>query len=103
MPSLNPKIVLHMLRFGFQGPNFFIVQGWENAVTAVSALLVFLAPVPEPKSSSRRLRPSPKAFSTAFNKSGAQCRPCTRSRVPPFPPRAYFFDDNTPNKFLFLE
>ena len=77
MPSLNPKIVWFSRTptCTFQ----FIFQ-------AVSALPVPLALVPEPKSSSGNLRPSPNAFSKAFlmhlafNNSRFQCCRCTRDR-----------------------
>ena len=55
MPSLNPKIVLQMLQFGYQHAFFKVWKTLESAFRAVPALLVFLARVPEPKSSCRSL------------------------------------------------
>ena len=46
---------------------FVWFPGLQNVFRAISALLVFLAPVPEPKSSSRGLRPTPKALNLELN------------------------------------
>ena len=50
MPPLNPKILLHMLYLAFQGTKMHFFKPWKAHLRDVSALLVFLAPVPEPKS-----------------------------------------------------
>ena len=59
--SSNPKMVLKMLWLGFQGPKMHFSRLGKNTFRVVSALLVFLVPVSEPKSRSRSLGPSPNA------------------------------------------
>ena len=55
MPSLNPQIALQMQQCCYQHAFFKVWKTLESAFRAVPALLVFLAPVPEPKSSCRSM------------------------------------------------